>query len=135
MTKYSIYQFEYGGKGEAQFNFKNKNNSSNEEDSSIKENIQQNGKENEANEESKEENKCKMKNIKSAITYPMHFILAYVDENYGYFLIGGTDNENCFLFKNGKINPKANMSIQRSFISVISYDKLIFAIGGYDFVE
>ena len=65
----------------------------------------------------------------------MHFILAYVDETYGYFLIGGTDNGNCFQFKDGKITPKANMSIQRSFMSVISYDQLIFAIGGYDFAE
>ena len=135
MTKYSTYWFEYGGKGVAQFNFKNKNNSSNEEDSSIKENTQHNEKENETNKESKEENKWKMKNIKSDITYPMHFILAYVDETYGYFLIGGTDNGNCFQFKDGKITPKANMSIQRSFMSVISYDQLIFAIGGYDFAE
>ena len=65
----------------------------------------------------------------------MHFILAYVDETYGYFLIGGTDNGNCFQFKDGTITPKANMSIQRSFMSVISYDQLIFAVGGYDFAE
>ena len=65
----------------------------------------------------------------------MHFILVYVDETYGYFLIGGTDNGNCFQFKDGTITPKANMSIQRSFMSVISYDQLIFAIGGYDFAE
>ena len=69
------------------------------------------------------------------MTFPLHFILAYVDETYGYFLIGGTENGNCFQFKDGKITPKANMSIQRSFMSVISYDQLIFAIGGYDFNE
>ena len=91
--------------------------------------------EKEENKEEKEENKWKIKNVKSDMTYPMHFILAYVDETYGYFLIGGTDNGNCFQFKDGKITPKANMSIQRSFMSVISYDQLIFAIGGYDFAE
>ena len=127
----------YGGKGVAQFTFKNKNNSTNETDSSSKENNSSNGKEKEKEEhkEVKEENKWKTKNIKSDMAYPMHFILAYVDETYGYFLIGGTDNGNCFQFKDGTITPKANMSIQRSFMSVISYDQLIFAIGGYDFTE
>ena len=130
MTKNSTYWFEYGGKGVAQFSFKNKNNNSSETENSSKENNPSNGKEKE-----KEENKWKIKNVKSDMTYPMHFILAYVDETYGYFLIGGTDNGNCFQFKDGKITPKANMSIQRSFMSVISYDQLIFAIGGYDFAE
>ena len=137
MTKNSTYWFEYGGKGVAQFTFKNKNNSANESDSSSKENISSNGKEKEKeeNKEIKEENKWKTKTIKTDMIYPMHFILAYVDETYGYFLIGGTDNGNCFQFKDGTITPKANMSIQRSFMSVISYDQLIFAIGGYDFAE
>ena len=65
----------------------------------------------------------------------MYFILTYVDETYGYFFLGGTDIGNCFQFKDGTITPKANMSIQRSFMSVISYDQLIFAIGGYGFSE
>ena len=137
MTKNSTYWLEYGGKEAAQFNIKNKNKSSSiENDLSSKENTNSNEKNKEANEkESKEENKWITKNIKSDITYPMHFILAYVDETYGYFLIGGTDNGNCFQLKDGKITPKANMSIQRSFMSVISYDQIIFAIGGYDFAE
>ena len=137
MTKSSTYWLEYGGKEAAQFNIKNKNKSSSiENDLSSKENTNSNEKNKEANEkESKEENKWITKNIKSDITYPMHFILAYVDETYGYFLIGGTDNGNCFQLKDGKITPKANMSIQRSFMSVISYDQIIFAIGGYDFAE
>ena len=136
MTKNSTYWFEYGGKGCAQFNFKSKNKKKEEsENLSGKENNSANNKEKEEKKENKEENKWKLKNVKTDIIYPMHFILAYVDETYGYFLIGGTDNGNCFQFKDGIITPKANMSIQRSFMSVISYDQLIFAIGGYDFAE
>ena len=136
MTKNSTYWFEYGGKGCAQFNFKSKNKKKEEnENLSGKENNSANNKEKEEKKENKEENKWKLKNVKTDIIYPMHFILAYVDETYGYFLIGGTDNGNCFQFKDGIITPKTNMSIQRSFMSVISYDQLIFAIGGYDFAE
>ena len=136
MTKNSTYWFEYGGKGCAQFNFKNKSKDNKDNDNlSGKENNSENSKSKEEKKDNKEENKWKMKNVKSDITYPMHFILAYVDETYGYFLIGGTDSGNCFQFKDGTITPKANMSIQRSFMSVISYDQLIFAIGGYDFAE
>ena len=136
MTKNSTYWFEYGGKGCAQFNFKSKNKKKEEsENLSGKENNSANNKEKEEKKENKEENKWKLKNVKTDIIYPMHFILAYVDETYGYFLIGGTDNGNCFQFKDGIITPKANMSIQRSFMSVISYDQLIFAIGGYAFAE
>ena len=138
MTKNSTYWFEYGGKGCAQFNFKSKNKKKEEsENLTGKENNSANNKEKEEKEkkENKEENKWKNKNVKTDIVYPMHFILAYVDETYGYFLIGGTDNGNCFQFKDGTITPKANMNIQRSFMSVISYDQLIFAIGGYDFAE
>ena len=134
MTKNSTYWFEYGGKGVSQFTFQNKSNK-NTKESENKENTSTNGKENESNKDSKDQNKWVEKHVKSEITYPMHFVLAYVDETYGYFLIGGTDNGNCFQFKDGAITPKANMSIQRSFMSVISYDQLIFAIGGYDFNE
>ena len=138
MTKDKTFWFEYGGKGCAQFNFKTKNKKKEEnENLTGKENNSANNKEKEEKEkkENKEENKWKNKNVKTDIVYPMHFILAYVDETYGYFLIGGTDNGNCFQFKDGTITPKANMNIQRSFMSVISYDQLIFAIGGYDFAE
>jgi len=134
MTKDKTFWFEYGGKGCAQFNFKSKNKKKEESENSGKENNSGNKKEKEENKENKEE-KWKPRNVKTDIVYPMHFILAYVDETYGYFLIGGTDNGNCFQFKDGTITPKANMSIQRSFMSVISYDQLIFAIGGYDFAE
>ena len=134
MTKDKTFWFEYGGKGCAQFNFKSKNKKKEESENLGKENNSGNKKEKEENKENKEE-KWKARNVKTDIVYPMHFILAYVDETYGYFLIGGTDNGNCFQFKDGTITPKANMSIQRSFMSVISYDQLIFAIGGYDFAE
>ena len=134
MTKDKTFWFEYGGKGCAQFNFKSKNKKKEESENSGKENNSGNKIEKEENKEYKEE-KWKPRNVKTDIVYPMHFILAYVDETYGYFLIGGTDNGNCFQFKDGTITPKANMSIQRSFMSVISYDQLIFAIGGYDFAE
>ena len=134
MTKDKTFWFEYGGKGCAQFNFKSKNKKKEESENLGKENNSGNKIEKEENKENKEE-KWKPRNVKTDIVYPMHFILAYVDETYGYFLIGGTDNGNCFQFKDGTITPKANMSIQRSFMSVISYDQLIFAIGGYDFAE
>ena len=140
MTKNSTFWFEYGGKGCAQFSFKSKKNKNENENLTGKENNTANNKEKEdkekeKKEKEKEENKWKAKNVKTDIVYPMHFILAYVDETYGYFLIGGTDNGNCFQFKDGQITPKANMNIQRSFMSVISYDQLIFAIGGYDYAE
>ena len=138
MTKNSTFWFEYGGKGCAQFSFKSKKNKNENENLTGKENNANNNKEDkdkEKKEKEKEENKWKPKNVKTDIVYPMHFILAYVDETYGYFLIGGTDNGNCFQFKDGQITPKANMNIQRSFMSVISYDQLIFAIGGYDYAE
>ena len=134
MTKDKTFWFEYGGKGCAQFNFKSKNKKKEESENLGKENNSGNKIEKEENKENKEE-KWKPRNVKTDIVYPMHFILAYVDETYGYFLIGGTDNGNCFQFKDGTITPKAIMSIQRSFMSVISYDQLIFAIGGYDFAE
>ena len=125
MTKDKTFWFEYGGKGCAQFNFKSKNKKKEESENLGKENNSGNKIEKEENKENKEE-KWKPRNVKTDIVYPMHFILAYVDETYGYFLIGGTDNGNCFQFKDGTITPKANMSIQRSFMSVISYDQLIF---------
>ena len=72
---------------------------------------------------------------KNQFNFPYHYVLAYVDEKYGYFLLGGTEPENCFQFKDEIITKKSNMSIQRSFMAVISYDYLIFAIGGFDSKE
>ena len=109
MTKNSTYWFEYGGKGVAQFKFENLSNDSKEnENLNNKENGTPNTEDKDQKKESKEdENKWKTKTIKSDITFPMHFILAYVDEKYGYFLIGGTDNGNCFqfIFLPKTINP------------------------------
>ena len=78
MTKNSTYWLEYGGKGVAQFNFKNKSSSSsneNENNSSSKENTASNDKEKDNNKEAPEENKWKMKTIKTDMIFPMHFIL------------------------------------------------------------
>ena len=104
------YWFEYGGKSMAEFKIKNqdKNNSV---------------------------NKWEYFPKKSLFYFPFHYILVYVDEKYGYYLLGGCDPDNCYQFKDGIISKKSNMSIQRSFMSVISNDYLIFAIGGFDSKE
>ena len=36
---------------------------------------------------------------KNDFNFPYHYILAYVDEKYGYFLLGGCDFDNCYQFK------------------------------------
>ena len=107
------YWFEYGGKSIGEFKIKNKNN-----DNSIN------------NEEIYKWNILPKKN---SFNFPYHYILVYVDEKYGYYLLGGCDPDNCFNFKDGIITKKASMSIQRSFMATISNDYLIFAIGGFDF--
>ena len=114
--KDSYYWFEYGGKSIAEFKIKNKSN-------------------NDINDNNDELYKWKYFPKKNPFNFPYHYVLAYVDEKYGYFLLGGTDPENCFQFKDETITKKSNMSIQRSFMAVISYDYLIFAIGGFDSKE
>ena len=128
-VKNNTYWFEYGGKGIGQFNFKNYDKEKEKE----KENLTSNGKENTNNKE--EINKWKNITKDNNIIFPGQFIIAYVDEKYGYFLIGGTEKGNCYQFKDGTITEKSSMSVRRSFMSVISYDQLIFVIGGYDYVE
>ena len=110
----SHYWFEYGGKSIGEF----KINKINKE---IKNN--------------NEYNKWKIYGRKNDFNFPYHYILAYVDEKYGYYLLGGCDADNCYQFKDGVITKKSSMSIQRSFMSVISNDYLIFAIGGFDSKE
>ena len=111
--KDSYYWFEYGGKSIAEFKIKNKNN----------------------NDNSDELYKWKYFPVKNKFNFPYHYILTYVDEKYGYYLLGGCDPDNCYQFKDGIITKKSNMSIQRSFMAVISNDYLIFAIGGFDSKE
>ena len=108
------YWFEYGGKSIGEFKIKNKNKAVTNND---------------------ELYKWKILPKKNDFNFPYHYILAYVDEKYGYFLLGGCDFDNCFQFKDGVITKKSSMSIQRSFMAVISNDYLIFAIGGFDSKE
>ena len=108
------YWFEYGGKSIGEFKIKNKNKAVTNND---------------------ELYKWKILPKKNDFNFPYHYILAYVDEKYGYFLLGGCDFDNCYQFKDGVITKKSSMSIQRSFMAVISNDYLIFAIGGFDSKE
>ena len=108
------YWFEYGGKSIGEFKIKNKNKTITNND---------------------ELYKWKILPKKNDFNFPYHYILAYVDEKYGYFLLGGCDFDNCYQFKDGVITKKSSMSIQRSFMAVISNDYLIFAIGGFDSKE
>ena len=72
---------------------------------------------------------------KNHFNFPYHFEIVYIDETYGYFLIGGHENDNTFQYKDDNIYIKAPMSVQRSFMSVVNINHLIFAIGGYDTSE
>ena len=108
------YWFEYGGKSIGEFKIKNKNKIINNNN---------------------ELYKWEILPKKNNFNFPYHYILTYVDEKYGYYLLGGCDFDNCYQFKDGVITKKSSMSIQRSFMSVISNDYLIFAIGGFDSKE
>ena len=115
--KDAYYWFEYGGKSIGEFKINNKEDT--------KDNTNAND----------ELYKWEIFPKKNNFNFPYHYILAYVDEKFGYFLIGGCEPDNCYQFKDGVITKKSNMSIQRSFMSVISNDYLIFAIGGFDSKE
>ena len=120
MNKQTFW-FEYGGHLIAKYNIKPQNE------------IETNNN-NTQNSKSENINKWKLTN-KYMETFPMHFIVLYIDETYGYFLIGGTDGENTFQLKDGIITTKSQMSIQRSFMACVNINHLIFAIGGYDYSE
>ena len=110
--KDNYYWFEYGGKSMAEFKIKNINDKNDNKEELYKWNILPQ---------------------KNNFNFPYHYILVYVDDKFGYYLLGGCDPDNCYQFKDGVITKKANMSIQRSFMSTISNDYLIFAIGGFDY--
>ena len=110
--KDNYYWFEYGGKSMAEFKIKNINNKNDNKEELYKWNILPQ---------------------KNNFNFPYHYILVYVDDKFGYYLLGGCEPDNCYQFKDGVITKKANMSIQRSFMSTISNDYLIFAIGGFDY--
>jgi len=67
-------------------------------------------------------------------TFPFHCQILFVSEQYGYYIIGGTDNNNTFQYINGQIYKKNSMNIERSFMSCVYVPNLnsILAIGGYD---
>ena len=72
---------------------------------------------------------------KNKFPFPYHCLTIYIDELYGYFLIGGTEGDNTFQFKDGIVTVKTPMSVQRSFMSLVAINHFIFAIGGYDYIE
>jgi serine/threonine protein kinase len=90
--KDSHYWFEYGGKSIGEFKI-------NKVSKEIKNN--------------NEYNKWAIYRRKNDFNFPYHYILAYVDEKYGYYLLGGCDADNCYQFKDGVITKKSSMSIQR----------------------
>ena len=67
-------------------------------------------------------------------TFPFHCQILFISEQYGYFILGGTDSNNTFQYLNGQIYKKNSMNIERSFMSCVYIPNLnsILAIGGYD---
>ena len=74
---------------------------------------------------------------KSSFSY--HFLTVYAGEEYGYFLIGGTNSNNTLQYINNQIIRKNSMNIERSFMSVLFFINnnipTILAIGGYDYSD
>ena len=69
--------------------------------------------------------------------FPYHCITLYTNEQFGIYIIGGTDNNNTYQFLNGQIYRKNSMNIERSFMSCIYVPHLnsILSIGGYDYSD
>lgn len=67
--------------------------------------------------------------------FPSHFQVIFVDDDIGHFLIGGTDSNNTFQYRDGQITKKCSMNVDRSFMSVVLFNNSILAIGGYEFNE
>jgi serine/threonine protein kinase len=82
----------------------------------------------------KDDNKWKLIG-KYKSDFPSHFTMIYVDEDIGHFLIGGTDTNNCFQYRDGQITKKSSMVVDRSFMSCIYFKGTILAIGGYEYNE
>lgn len=83
----------------------------------------------------KEDSKWKLIGKYNNNEFPSHYQTVYVDDEIGYFLIGGIDSNNTFQFKSGQIIKKTSMNVERSFMSVVHFNNVIFAIGGYDYNE
>ena len=86
----------------------------------------------------KNDNNSKWKLIaKYKGNFPYHCITLYTNEQFGIYIIGGTDNNNTYQFLNGQIYRKNSMNIERSFMSClfISHLNSILSIGGYDYTD
>jgi serine/threonine protein kinase len=82
----------------------------------------------------KDDNKWKLIG-KYKSDFPSQMTMIYVDEDVGHFLLGGTDANNCFQYRDGQITKKSSMIVDRSFMSCIFYKGTILAIGGYEYNE
>lgn len=84
----------------------------------------------------KEDSKWKLVGKYNNNEFPSHYIMVYIDEDIGHFLIGGIDGNNTFQFRYGQITKKASMNVERSFMSILVLNSnVILAIGGYDYNE
>ena len=86
----------------------------------------------------KNDNNSKWKLIaKYKGNFPYHCITLYTNEQFGIYIIGGTDSNNTYQFLNGQIYRKNSMNIERSFMSCLFIPHLnsILSIGGYDYTD
>ena len=86
----------------------------------------------------KNDNNSKWKLIaKYKGNFPYHCITLYTNEQFGIYIIGGTDSNNTYQFLNGQIYRKNSMNIERSFMSCLFIPLLnsILSIGGYDYTD
>jgi len=67
--------------------------------------------------------------------FPSHFQVLFVDDDVGHILIGGTDSNNTFQYRDGQITKKSSLNIDRSFMSLVLFNNTILAIGGYEYNE
>lgn len=82
----------------------------------------------------KDDNKWKLIG-KFKSDFSSHFLIVFVDEDVGHFLIGGTDQNNTFQYRDGQIIKKASMNVDRSFMAVAHVGGSILAIGGYEYTD
>lgn len=83
----------------------------------------------------KEDSKWKLVGKYNNNEFPSHYVMVYIDDDIGYFLIGGIDSNNTFQFRYGQISKKSSMNVERSFMSVLAINNVILAMGGYDYNE
>ena len=89
---------------------------------------------------SKNDTKSKWRLIaKYKSSFSNHFLTIYTGEEFGFFLIGGTNSNNTLQYINNQIISKNSMNIERSFMSCvflnINNNPTILAIGGYDYSD